>query len=285
MAGVAARRLRLRGHRHLRRDSMCSTSCPVHIDTGALVKETMVAAPSAAQRRWARADRRSLRLGAEGRRAWGWPRRAACGASPAAAGCVDRRQRASPCPGAGAPAPSARGHAAAGSARTAARPAPPTVASPVAATGESVVYFPSCLVADDRPAAGRGRARHAAGHGGRAAAGGLRGRLPGRHRRTSAAGCRSRARRSRRRRRAARRRRRRPCGRRRGEGRAHRSSPTPRPARARCASWPRRAPPARPDARCGSRTSRPSGPATSFRGWTAGSGGGAARCCTRPARS
>ena len=35
------------------RDSMCSTSCPVHIDTGALVKETLVARHPPGQRRWA----------------------------------------------------------------------------------------------------------------------------------------------------------------------------------------------------------------------------------------
>src|SRR5712691_6013170 len=35
------------------RDSMCSTSCPVHIDTGALVKETLVARHPPAQRRGA----------------------------------------------------------------------------------------------------------------------------------------------------------------------------------------------------------------------------------------
>ena len=35
------------------RDSMCSTSCPVHIDTGALMKESLIAGHSAAARRWA----------------------------------------------------------------------------------------------------------------------------------------------------------------------------------------------------------------------------------------
>jgi D-lactate dehydrogenase len=35
------------------RDSMCSTSCPVHIDTGALIKETLIARHPAATRRWA----------------------------------------------------------------------------------------------------------------------------------------------------------------------------------------------------------------------------------------
>ncbi len=35
------------------RDSMCSTSCPVHIDTGALIKETLVARHRKAERRWA----------------------------------------------------------------------------------------------------------------------------------------------------------------------------------------------------------------------------------------
>ncbi|HUG52722.1 MAG TPA: FAD-binding and (Fe-S)-binding domain-containing protein, partial [Vicinamibacteria bacterium] len=35
------------------RDSMCSLSCPVHIDTGALLKEALVAPHSPAQRRWA----------------------------------------------------------------------------------------------------------------------------------------------------------------------------------------------------------------------------------------
>jgi D-lactate dehydrogenase len=35
------------------RDSMCSTSCPVHIDTGALIKETLRARHPPAARRWA----------------------------------------------------------------------------------------------------------------------------------------------------------------------------------------------------------------------------------------
>lgn len=35
------------------RDSMCSTSCPVHIDTGALIKETLMARHPPAARRWA----------------------------------------------------------------------------------------------------------------------------------------------------------------------------------------------------------------------------------------
>jgi len=35
------------------RDSMCSTSCPVHIDTGALMKETLVARHPPSARRWA----------------------------------------------------------------------------------------------------------------------------------------------------------------------------------------------------------------------------------------
>ena len=127
------------------RDSMCSTSCPVHIDTGALVKETLVARHPRAQRRWAEriADHygwvlKGARLGlatARGVRSLpggGWiVDRGSALLHALAPALLPHLPAEMPLPGAPAPLRD---------------PRRPAVASAVAATGESVVYFPSCLV-------------------------------------------------------------------------------------------------------------------------------------------
>jgi D-lactate dehydrogenase len=127
------------------RDSMCSTSCPVHIDTGALVKETLVARHPAAQRRWA--ERLARRYGwvmAGARLGLGTAR--TLRRLPGGGWLVDRGSALlhalaptllphlpaeTPLPGAPAPLRD---------------PGRPAAATAVAATGERVVYFPSCLV-------------------------------------------------------------------------------------------------------------------------------------------
>jgi D-lactate dehydrogenase len=127
------------------RDSMCSTSCPVHIDTGALVKETLVARHPPGQRRWAEriADHygwvmKGARLGlatARGVRSLpggGWiVDRGSALLHALAPALLPHLPASLPLPGAPAPLRD---------------PRRPAVASAVAATGESVVYFPSCLV-------------------------------------------------------------------------------------------------------------------------------------------
>ncbi len=127
------------------RDSMCSTSCPVHIDTGALVNETLVARHPPAQRRGAE------RLAAH----YGWVMSAArlglatartLRSVPGGAWIVDRGSALLH-----ALAPSLLPHLPADMPLPG-RPAPlrdpsrPTVPVAVAGTGERVVYFPSCLV-------------------------------------------------------------------------------------------------------------------------------------------
>jgi D-lactate dehydrogenase len=127
------------------RDSMCSTSCPVHIDTGALVKETLVARHPPAQRRWAE------RLAAH----YGWVMRAArlglgtaraLRSVPGGAWMVDRGSAFLH-----ALAPTLLPHLPAdtplpGPPASLRDPARPAVRRAVAATGQRVVYFPSCLV-------------------------------------------------------------------------------------------------------------------------------------------
>jgi D-lactate dehydrogenase len=127
------------------RDSMCSTSCPVHIDTGALVKETLVARHPPAQRRGAE------RLA----RHYGWVMSAArlglgtartLRSVPGGAWIVDRGSALLH-----ALAPSLLPHLPAdmplpGKPAPLRDPSRSTVPVAVAGTGERVVYFPSCLV-------------------------------------------------------------------------------------------------------------------------------------------
>jgi D-lactate dehydrogenase len=120
------------------RDSMCMTSCPVRIDTGALMKELQAAAqtPRARRAAWWAARHFALVAGAAraGLRVASWLRRLPGGAPmlEAAAGALHRR----------APAVVPRLH------RDLAlpRPAPPLRApEPRDAGAPEVVYFPSCL--------------------------------------------------------------------------------------------------------------------------------------------
>ena len=141
------------------RDSMCSTSCPVHIDTGALVKETLVARHPPGQRRGAAliADHygwvlKGARLGlatARGVRSLpggGWVvDRGSALLHALAPTLLPHLPGDMPLPGAPAPLRD---------------PSRPAVARAVAATGESVVYF-ELPRAHDGPAARRGRAGHA----------------------------------------------------------------------------------------------------------------------------
>jgi D-lactate dehydrogenase len=137
------------------RDSMCSTSCPVHIDTGALVKETLVARHPPAQRGWAE------RLAGH----YGWVMRAArlgLGTAravrrvPGGAWVVDRGSAVLH-----ALAPTVLPHLPAdmplpGPAAPLRDPTRPVVRPAIAATGERVVYFPSCLVRMMGPLPGEG---------------------------------------------------------------------------------------------------------------------------------
>jgi D-lactate dehydrogenase len=127
------------------RDSMCSTSCPVHIDTGALIKEALVARHPPASRRWAERVARhygwvmtGARLGLGTARTLrrlpggGWlVDRGSALLHVLAPTVLPHLPAEMPLPGAPAALCDPR------------RPAAPTV---VPATGERVVYFPSCLV-------------------------------------------------------------------------------------------------------------------------------------------
>ena len=126
------------------RDSMCSTSCPVHIDTGALMKEALVAAHSPAASRWARRLARHYGLLMRGVRA-GLAAARALRAAPGGAWVLDRATAAThriapdllphvtrdiPLPRPAPPLPD---------------PSRPKVPAVVGSAGR-VVYFPSCLV-------------------------------------------------------------------------------------------------------------------------------------------
>jgi D-lactate dehydrogenase len=127
------------------RDSMCSTSCPVHIDTGALIKETLIARHPPAARRWA--DRLAARyrwLMAAARLGL-WTARVAR-AIPGGAWMVDRATGLLH-----ALAPAVLPHLPRDMPLPA--PAPPLpdpdraeVAAVVPGASARVVYFPSCLV-------------------------------------------------------------------------------------------------------------------------------------------
>jgi D-lactate dehydrogenase len=120
------------------RDSMCMTSCPVRIDTGALMKELQAAAHSPRAQRTALAAARHFRLAASaarsGLRIASWLRRLPGGAAllERASGVLHRR--------APALAPRVERHLALP------RPAPPLRRPAAAVDGApGVVYFPSCL--------------------------------------------------------------------------------------------------------------------------------------------
>jgi len=127
------------------RDSMCSTSCPVHIDTGALVKETLVARHPPGQRRWAERIARHYGWVMKGARL-GLATARGVRSLPGGGWVVDRGSALlhalaptllphlpaeMPLPGPPAPLSDSRR---------------PSVSPVIAATGEGVVYFPSCLV-------------------------------------------------------------------------------------------------------------------------------------------
>ena len=119
---------------------MCSTSCPVHIDTGALMKETLVAGHPPAARRWAQR--------VAGR--YGWVMRGARAglrlarlvrAAPGGAWMLDRGTAALH-----ALAPTVIPHVARDLALPRAAPRLPPAPAGRGPGAATVVYFPSCLV-------------------------------------------------------------------------------------------------------------------------------------------
>jgi D-lactate dehydrogenase len=124
------------------RDSMCSTSCPVHIDTGALIKETLVARHSRSSRRWA--ERLAGRYGALVRAArLGLGTARTLRALPGGAWIVDRSTALLH-----AVAPTLLPRVPSDMPLPAPAPRLPEASRPkgAAAGNGRVVYFPSCLV-------------------------------------------------------------------------------------------------------------------------------------------